>query len=81
MKWLFRPDIKFQQSLLEKMHLTPERFYFCEETPTMFDPRTFQKVEAYFVVRCDDGKLRKLAKRHFISQADLRDGKLGDLGI
>lgn len=80
-KWIFKPDSDFQGSLIDLMHLKPGGIYHGDFTPQMWDPHTYTKIEPYLVVRCDDGKLRKLAKRHFISLEELRDWKLGDLGI
>ena len=80
-KWIFKPDTDFQPSLIKLMQLTPGEFYHGDFTPQMWDPDTYVKVEPHLVVKCDDGKLRKLAKRHFISLEELRDKKLGDLGI
>jgi hypothetical protein len=55
--------------------------YECELTPTMYDPNTYQPVEPYYIVRCEDDKFRKYYAEYFIDIVELRDEKLKELGI
>jgi hypothetical protein len=56
-------------------------WYEGDLTPTMYDPNTYLPVSQSYIVRCDDGKLRKFDSEFFITQEELRDKKLNELGI
>jgi len=56
------------------------KIYECEPTPKIYDPITFDAVLSY-IVRCEDGKLRKYDAIHFIDLQDAREQKLNQLGI
>ena len=55
--------------------------YECELTPTIYDPMTFQPAKPSYIVKCEDGKLRKYDAEHFRSIQEAREEKLKDLGI
>ena len=64
--------------------LTPNNWYEGELTPTVYDAVTFQPTAPSYIVRCNDGKLRKVDSSYFITEeewCDIRDKKLNDLGI
>ena len=50
--------------------------YEGELTPKLYDPFTFKEVSKSYIVRCDDGKFRKVEAECFIP---LREYNLGNL--
>ena len=47
----------------------------------MYDPNTYLPVPPSYIVICNDGKLRKFDSEFFITQEELRNKKLAELGI
>ena len=60
---------------------TVGKIYEGDFTPTEYDPHTFQVVPPHYVVRCDDGYLRKVPAEYFITLEEWRERQLNDLGI
>ncbi len=56
--------------------LTPGKWYQGDLTPTMYDINTYNPVEPHYVVVCDDGKLRKVEAKWFITLEDWRENKI-----
>ena len=61
--------------------LIMDNWYECELTPTIYDPITLKPSEPYYIVTCEDGKLRKYKADNFITLAEVRETKLNELGI
>ncbi len=57
-------------------YVTPGKFYQGDLTPVMYHPNTFQPVEPSYIIKCDDGKLRKMDCKHFITLEDWRSQRL-----
>lgn len=51
-------------------------WYDAGFTPTMYDPNTFQEVEPHYVIKCDDGYLRKMEAKYFLTLEDWRELQL-----
>ena len=60
--------------------LTPGKWYCATLSPIMYDPNTLEPHIVYLVT-CDDGKMRKVSTKHFITQEEWREMKLKELGI
>lgn len=61
--------------------LTPNKIYDVELTPKMHDPYTFKESQPYYIVKCDDGKYRKMGAHMFKTLDEIREEKLKQLGI
>lgn len=62
--------------LLIGKSLTPGKWYIGEPFPVMYD--NFDKS---YVVVCDDGKIRNVKSKLFITLGEWRENKLDHLGI
>lgn len=60
---------------------TINKWYEGDLTPTMYDPQTLVPASPAYVVRCNDGKFRKVDTEYFITQEKWREKKLNELGI
>lgn len=56
-------------------------WYDADLSPTMYDRNTFQEVEPHYVVRCDDGKLRKMKAKYFWTLEQWRELQLDRVGV
>jgi hypothetical protein len=69
--------------------LTINKWYEGNLTPllrsalnrTIYDPQTLQPVPPSYIVRCNDGKYRKVYAEYFLTIEDWREKKLKELGI
>ena len=61
--------------------LPVNNWYEGELTPTMYDPQTLQPAIPSYVVRCNDGKWRKVDTKYFLTAEEWREKKLNELGI
>lgn len=61
--------------------LTIGKWYEGDLTPTIYDPETLLPAGPYYIIHCDDYKLRKVEGKYFISVDEVRDKKLNELGI
>ena len=57
------------------------KMYECELTPTIYDPMTFEPAPPSYVVKCEDGMLRKYNADNFLTISEVREIKLKELGI
>jgi hypothetical protein len=55
--------------------------YEGELCPTTYDPYTLKPASPAYVIKCDDGKLRKVDASFFITFEEMRNEKLNELGI
>ena len=66
---------------------TINKWYEGDLTPTMYDPQTLQpeipslQILKGYIVKCNDGNYRKVGNGYFITQDQLREIKLNELGI
>jgi hypothetical protein len=60
---------------------TINKCYDVDPTPTQYDPQTLQPSLPSYIVRCDDGYIRKVDIEYFITQEEWIEKKLKDLGI
>jgi hypothetical protein len=60
---------------------TINKWYEGDLTPTMYDPQTLQPAIPSYVVRCNDGKWRKVDTKYFLTAEEWREKKLNELGI
>jgi len=60
---------------------TVGKIYEGDFTPTEYDPHTFQAVPPHYVVKCNDGYLRKVPAEYFIKHEEWRERQLKELGI
>ena len=56
-------------------------FYEGELTPIVYDPVTYEPVAPSYVIKCGDGKFRKMDAKNFMTIEEFRDKKLKDLGL
>lgn len=56
--------------------LTPQK---VQEIHNIFNPTI--KASFFYVVKCDDGFIRKVDAEYFITQEEYRERQLNDLGI
>jgi len=47
----------------------------------MYDPQTLQPISPSYVVKCNDGFIRKVDAEYFITQEEWRERKLNELNI
>lgn len=64
----------------QQWEITPGKIYDAKLTPVIYDAMTFQPSRAY-IIRCDDGKSRKMEIDLFMTVDEWRDKQLEDLGI
>lgn len=76
MKVFLNPDKKFD---LAYWSVTENKLYDVE-IATQYDCITYEPFES-FIVRCDDGKMRKMDPDWFIKLHELRDRKLNELKL
>ena len=72
-------------SPVDKMvyYVTPGRFYYGDLTPVMYDPITFKpdihRFPPSYVIKCDDGKFRKMDAKHFMTLEEFREQQLNKI--
>lgn len=59
--------------------LTLNKCYEGELTPIIYDPNTFQKTSPSYIVKCNDGKFRKVDTEYFITQEEWREQQLNKI--
>lgn len=55
--------------------------YECNLVPKIYDTSNFKPSEPSYLVKCEDGKMRKYHVEHFIDISEVREKKLKELGI
>ena len=61
--------------------LPVNNWYEGELTPTIYDPQTLQPAPPAYIVKCSDGKFRKVGGEYFLTQEQWRERQLIELGI
>lgn len=61
--------------------LTIGNIYDGELCPVIYDPHTYQPVPPSYIIKCNDGKYRKVDASFFLTLEEMRDNKLDELGI
>jgi len=59
--------------------VTPGKIYDGDLVPTIIDRITMEPVPPSYIIRCDDGKSRKMDASFFITVEELREKKLKEL--
>lgn len=59
-------------------YLTPNKLYQVDESPTMYDPNTFQPLINY-IVKCDDGMTRWIDINYFEIIEEYRNRRLDSI--
>lgn len=59
--------------------LTVGKLYEGDLTPDMYDPQTLQPASPAYVVKCNDGKWRKVGGEYFITLEEWREQQLNKL--
>jgi hypothetical protein len=59
--------------------LPVNNWYEGELTPTMYDPQTLQEASPAYIVRCNDGKFRKVDGEYFLTEEDWRERQLNQI--
>lgn len=49
------------------------------KAPTIYDPQTLKPSEPFYIVKCDDGKYRKLMAEHFLTLEEWRESQLNKI--
>ena len=57
-------------------YVKPGNFYEGELTPVMYDPVTLKPVAPSYVIKCDDGKWRKIDAKHFMTIEEFREQQI-----
>ena len=70
------PELVIPMGLTPDTYLTKGKVYEGDLTPTMYDPKTLQPTDPSYIVKCDDGKLRKFEAKHFITLEEWRQTQL-----
>lgn len=78
MKLILITDVELviPMGLRPDTYLTKGKVYQGDLTPTMYDPNTLHPVDPSYVVKCDDGKLRKFEAKHFMVIEEWREKQL-----
>jgi hypothetical protein len=59
--------------------LPVNNWYEGELTPTIYDPQTLQPSPPSYIIKCSDGKLRKVGGEYFLTQEDWRERQLNQI--
>jgi len=79
-KLFLKQDTHYQNNGWDKFTIK-SGFYLGEETPTIYDPITFEEVEKSYVIKCLDNKYRKVYASSFMTIEELRESKIKELGL
>ena len=59
--------------------LPVNNWYEGELTPNMYDPQTLKEAPPAYIVRCNDGKFRKVDGEYFLTEEDWRERQLNQI--
>ena len=59
--------------------LPVNNWYEGELTPTIYNPQTLQPAPPAYIVKCSDGKFRKVGGEYFITQEQWRERQLNQI--
>lgn len=57
-------------------YVTPGKFYEGNLTPKIYDPVTHEPVAPSYIIKCDDGKFRKVDTKHFMTLEEFREQQI-----
>lgn len=57
-------------------YLSKGKIYDGDWVPTQYDPQTLKPADPSYIIKCDDGKYRKLMAKHFIALEEYRNQQL-----
>ena len=78
-KLLFIESNYYPEDLTVSRKLTPGNWYMGNLTPTMYDIHTYNPVDPHYIIVCDDGNLRKVEAKYFITIEDWRNEQIGKI--
>jgi hypothetical protein len=83
---LYLKEIPHSYGIILDAYLNIGNVYEGELCPVIYDPYksspgNLQPVPPSYVIKCDDGKWRKVDASFFITFEEMRNEKLNDLGI
>ncbi len=58
-----------------------DKVYQATETPTIYNPDTLEPADKSYIVKCDDGKFRKMDANLFYTLSEWRELQIKKLGI
>jgi len=59
--------------------LPVNNWYEGELTPTIYNPQTLQPAPPAYIIKCSDGKFRKVDAGHFLTQEEWRERQLNQI--
>jgi hypothetical protein len=59
--------------------LTVNSWYYGDLVPIMYDPQTLQPAPPVYIIKCNDGKFRKVSSEYFITEQEKRDKTIDNL--
>jgi hypothetical protein len=71
----------YPQDFLVSKNITPGNWYVASLTPTIYDTQTLKPADPSYIITCDDGKMRKMGAKYFLTLEEYRQQKLNELGI
>jgi hypothetical protein len=72
---------KINVNWVDTQVLIKGEWYECEPAPIIYDVITFKPDEPSYIVKCEDGMLRKYNADNFLTISEVREIKLKELGI
>jgi len=78
---LYLKEIPHRYGIILDDYLKIGNIYDGELCPTTYDPYTLKPASPAYVIKCDDGKRRKVDASFFITFEEIRNEKLNELGI
>jgi hypothetical protein len=59
--------------------LPVNNWYEGELTPTIYNPQTLQPAPPSYIVKCSDGKFRKVGGEYFLTKEEWREKQLNQI--
>ena len=78
---LYLKEIPHRYGIILDAYLNIGNIYEGQLCPTTYDPYTLQPAPPSYVIKCNDGKYRKVDSNFLITFEEMRNEKLNDLGI
>ena len=78
---LYLKEIPHRYGIILDDYLNIGNIYEGELCPTIYDPHTLKPASPAYVIKCNDGKWRKVDSSFFKTFEEMREDKLNELGI
>jgi hypothetical protein len=78
---LYLKEIPHRYGIILDAYLNIGNIYEGQLCPTTYDPNTLQPGPPAYILKCNDGKWRKVDANFLITFEEMRNEKLNDLGI